>query len=179
MVLVCVCWRVSNNIRSERSNKSAGVCKKDESDTCMTKGTSRKSCRSLSLLCNPPAFTRELNLCHLQRNCKVVSLVTHIFSHTIQWAPNVWDQTISEMLLQFYITYFGIGLGDISHEICMRISSVKPAPWLAVKLHHLFSNGAAFNTQSRRSLTSDAISRSYRRRFICDNESDIASELNR
>ncbi len=33
----------------------------------------------------------------------------------------------------------------------------------------------AFNTQSRRSLTSDAISRSYRRRFICDNESDIAS----
>lgn len=80
---VCVCWRVSNNIRSERSNKSAGMCKKDESDTCMTKGTSRRSCRSLSLLCNPPAFTRELNLFHLQRNCKVVSLVTHIFNHTI------------------------------------------------------------------------------------------------
>ncbi len=42
----------------------------------------------------------------------------------------------------------------------MRISSVKPVPWLVVNLHHLFSDGAAFNTQSRRSLTSDAISHS-------------------
>ncbi len=57
----------------------------------------------------------------------------------------------------------------------MRISSVKPAPWLAVNLHHLFLNGAEFNTQSCRSLTSYAILCSYRRRFICDNESDIAS----
>ncbi len=29
----------------------------------------------------------------------------------------------------------------------MRISSVKPVPWLAVNRHHLFSDGAAFNTQ--------------------------------
>ncbi len=50
----------------------------------------------------------------------------------------------------------------------------KAGSWLAVNLHHLFSNGAAFNTRSRRSRTSDAISRSYRRRFICDNESDFA-----
>ncbi len=50
-----------------------------------------------------------------------------------------------------------------------------PVPWLGVNLHHLFSNGVAFNTQSRRSLTSDAISRSYRRRLNCDNERDIAS----
>ncbi len=57
-----------------------------------------------------------------------------------------------------------VGLGDISHAICMRISSVKPVSWLAV--NHLFSNGAAFNTQSRKSLTSYAISRSYRRRYI-------------
>ncbi len=54
----------------------------------------------------------------------------------------------------------------------MRISSVKLVPWLAVNLHHLFSNGAAFNTQSRSSLTSDAISRSLlqlnRLRYECD-----------
>ncbi len=42
----------------------------------------------------------------------------------------------------------------------MRISSVKPAPWLAVNLHHLLSDGAAVNTQSRSSLTNSAISRS-------------------
>ncbi len=42
----------------------------------------------------------------------------------------------------------------------MCISSVKTVLWLAVNLHHLFSNGVAFNTQSRRSLTSYAISRS-------------------
>ncbi len=60
-----------------------------------------------------------------------------------------------------YVYYvYKLGLGDISHVICMRISSVKPVPWLAANLHHLFSNGAAFNTLSRRSLTSDAISRS-------------------
>ncbi len=53
-----------------------------------------------------------------------------------------------------------LGLHDISHAIVMRISSVKTVLWLAVNLHHLFSNGAAFNTQSRRSLTSYAISRS-------------------
>ncbi len=38
----------------------------------------------------------------------------------------------------------------------MRISSVKPAPWLALNLHHLLSDGAAVNTQSRSSLTSYA-----------------------
>ncbi len=46
---------------------------------------------------------------------------------------------------------FYIGLHDILHAIVMRISSVKTVLWLAVNLHHLFSNGAAFNTQSRRS----------------------------
>ncbi len=50
-----------------------------------------------------------------------------------------------------------LGLGDISHAICMHISSVKLVSWLVVNLHHLFSNGATFNTRSRRSLTSDAI----------------------
>ncbi len=38
--------------------------------------------------------------------------------------------------------WLSLGLGDISHAICMRISSVKPVPWLAVNLHQLFSNGA-------------------------------------
>ncbi len=54
------------------------------------------------------------------------------------------------------INHVVLGLGDILHAICMRISSVKPVPWLAVNLHHLFSNGAAFNTQSRSSQTSYA-----------------------
>ncbi len=38
---------------------------------------------------------------------------------------------------------------------CMRISQVKPDPWLAVNLHHLVLYGAAFNTQSRRSRTDE------------------------
>ncbi len=29
----------------------------------------------------------------------------------------------------------------------MSMSSVQPVPWLAVNRHHLFSDGAAFNTQ--------------------------------
>ncbi len=53
-----------------------------------------------------------------------------------------------------------VGLHDISHAIVMRISSVKPALWLEINLHHLFSDGVAFNTQSRSLLTSYAISRS-------------------
>ncbi len=53
-------------------------------------------------------------------------------------------------------TWWWLGLGDILHAIVMRISSVKPVSWLAVNLHHLFSNGAAFNTQSRSSQTSYA-----------------------
>ncbi len=65
------------------------------------------------------------------------------------------------LILTFLCTFCSIaavlGLGDISHAICMRISSVKQVPWLAANLHHLFSSGAAFNTQSHRSLTSYAI----------------------
>ncbi len=66
--------------------------------------------------------------------------------------------TVGDMQLYwYYIGYLPlleIGLGDNSHVICMRISSVKPVPWLAVNLHQVFSNGAAFNTQSCSSLTS-------------------------
>ncbi len=40
----------------------------------------------------------------------------------------------------------GIGLHDKSHEIVMRISLVKPILWLVVNLHHMLSDGAAFNT---------------------------------
>ncbi len=47
-----------------------------------------------------------------------------------------------------------LGLGDISNTMIMRISSVKLVLWLVVNLHHLLSDGAAFNTQCRRSLTS-------------------------
>ncbi len=58
---------------------------------------------------------------------------------------------------QIFISFkFKVGMGDILHAICMRISSVKPVPWLALNLHHLFSNGAVFNTQSRSSQTSYA-----------------------
>ncbi len=42
----------------------------------------------------------------------------------------------------------------------MRISSVKPVLWWLINLHLLLSNGVAFNTQSRSSQTSYAISRS-------------------
>ncbi len=44
-----------------------------------------------------------------------------------------------------------LGLHDILHAIVMRISSVKTVLWLAVNLHQLFSDGAAFNTLSRSS----------------------------
>ncbi len=52
-----------------------------------------------------------------------------------------------------------IELHDKSHVIVMRISSVKPLLWLVVNLPHVLSDGAAFNTQSRSSLTSYSILR--------------------
>ncbi len=64
----------------------------------------------------------------------------------------------------------GSGLHDILHAIVMHISSVKPVLWLLIHLHHLFSNGAAFNTQSRSSPTSYAIRTQSRR---CDIERNI------
>ncbi len=67
-----------------------------------------------------------------------------------------------------------VGLQDILHAIVMRISSVKTVLWLAVNLHHLFSNGAAFNTQSRSFLTSYAIHAHNRRWIACDSECEIA-----
>ncbi len=39
-----------------------------------------------------------------------------------------------------------LGLHNILHVIFMRISSVKAVLWLAVNLHQMFSNGAAFNS---------------------------------
>ncbi len=60
----------------------------------------------------------------------------------------VWDSRKSCSVFR------ALGLGDISHAMIMRISSVKPVLWLALNLHHLFSNWAAVNTQSRSSLTS-------------------------
>ncbi len=44
-----------------------------------------------------------------------------------------------------------VGLHDILHAIVMCISSAKTVLCLDVNLHHLLSDGAAFNTQSRRS----------------------------
>ncbi len=79
-----------------------------------------------------------------------------LFSFHLKWK---WKFKM-EGQIQHIALWDTVGLGDISHAIVMRISSVKPVPWLAVNLHHLFSNGAAFNTQSRSSLTSYAISRS-------------------
>ncbi len=76
----------------------------------------------------------------------------------VNWTP--WDGDCVKQHLLWISSpknvLHKIGLHDILHAICMRITSVKPVPWLAVNLHHLFSNGAAFNTQSRRSLTSYA-----------------------
>ncbi len=45
---------------------------------------------------------------------------------------------------------------------------------LLINLHHLFSNGEAFNTQSRSSPTSYAIRAQNRRWIAFDNERDIA-----
>ncbi len=67
-----------------------------------------------------------------------------------------------------------LGLRDILHAIVMCISSVKPVLWFVINLHQLFSNGAAFNTQSRRSLTSYAIHAQNHRWTACDIERDIA-----
>ncbi len=54
----------------------------------------------------------------------------------------------------------GLGQHDILHVIVIRISSEKPVLWLVVNLHHLLSDGAAFNTQSHSSRTNYAIPRS-------------------
>ncbi len=65
--------------------------------------------------------------------------------------PSAWQWKAYELWL---------GLHNILHAIVMHISPVKTVLWLAVNLHQLFSNGAAFNAQSRRLLTSYAISHS-------------------
>ncbi len=59
-----------------------------------------------------------------------------------------------------------IAIANILHAIVMRISSIKTLMWLAVNLHQLFSNGDAFNTQSRSSLTSYAIRAQNRMQYI-------------
>ncbi len=64
------------------------------------------------------------------------------------------------IILHSWMSITNFGLHDILHAIVVRISSVKTVLSLAVNLHHLLSDGAAFNTQSCRSLTSYAISRS-------------------
>ncbi len=59
---------------------------------------------------------------------------------------------LGERILQCeYYECCELGLHDILHAIVMRISSVKTVLWLAIHLLQLFSNGAAFNTQSRSS----------------------------
>ncbi len=62
---------------------------------------------------------------------------------------------------------YKLGLQVISHAIVMRISSVKSVLLLLINLHHLLSNGAAFNTQSHSSLTSYAIRAQIRRWIGC------------
>ncbi len=61
--------------------------------------------------------------------------------------------------IHFY-KLFELGLGDLSNTMIRYISSVKPVLWLVINIHHLLLNGEVFNTQSHRSLTSYAISRS-------------------
>ncbi len=48
----------------------------------------------------------------------------------------------------------GCAIYRIRLTCASRVSTVKPVPWLAVNLYHLFSDGAAVNTQSHSSLTS-------------------------
>ncbi len=91
--------------------------------------------------------------------------------HAVQHALDSSPQDLIEASI--FVSICPLGLHDILHAKVMRISSVKPVPWLAVNLHHLFSNGAAFNTQSRSSLTSYAIRVQNRRWIAFDNERDI------
>ncbi len=58
-----------------------------------------------------------------------------------------------QMHFLFYKVSEILGLHDISNAMIMHFSSVKPVPWSSVNLHHLLSDGAAFITPSRRSLT--------------------------
>ncbi len=71
-----------------------------------------------------------------------------------------------------------LGLHDILHAIVMCISSVKTVLWLAVNLLQLFSNGAAFNTQSCSSRTSYAIHAQNHRCIACrETEKNMAGRL--
>ncbi len=91
------------------------------------------------------------------------------FGNTIN---NIWHLFQTYALICIYI--YVLGLHDILHAIVMRISSVKTVLWLAVNLLQLFSNGAAFNTQSRSSRTSYAIHAQNHRCIACDSEREIA-----
>ncbi len=84
--------------------------------------------------------------------------------------------TVENVLFLYYLrdNILILGLRDIMHAIVMRISSVKLVLWLVVNLNHLFSDGAAFNTQSRSSPTIYAIRTQNRRWIAFDNERDIA-----
>ncbi len=98
------------------------------------------------------AFLFEFMFCNAEEKKK--SKVTdtksamqplHYFIYnTIQmlWVSNFFLKKLSKCALNS-------GLHYILHAIVMRISSVKPVLWFVINLHHLFSNGAAFNTQSR------------------------------
>ncbi len=100
------------------------------------------------------------------KKCSIPSLA-HQWILCSEWVPSEWEskqliksdnnpQVIhTTPVLQLSFCLF-VGMGDILHAICMRISSVKPVPWLALNLHHLFSDGAVFNTRSRSSQTSYA-----------------------
>ncbi len=90
------------------------------------------------------------------------------------WHCESSDPPVHPLITRTALHWFELGLHDILHAIVMRISSVKTVLWLVVNLHHLFSNGAAFNTQSRSSLTSYAIRAQNRRWIACDSERDIA-----
>ncbi len=99
----------------------------------------------------------DLNVCYYGR--QTVNIILNSNSQNNLISPYKIRLTFLQMLLflimNIYIciltqatvhsSYCQLGLGDISHVICMRISSVKPAPWLAVNLHHLFSNGVAIH----------------------------------
>ncbi len=84
----------------------------------------------------------------------------------LTWAKEKMNWTVAQ--------WSKVGLNDILHAIVMPILSVKTFLWLAINLHQLLSNGAAVNTQSRRSLTSYVIRVQNHRRIACDSEREIA-----
>ncbi len=79
------------------------------------------------------------------------SLSLSVFIALILLFSLIWAENLTLIFMYFNVNAkrcIKLGLRDILHAIVMCISSVKPVLWFVINLHQLFSNGAAFNTQT-------------------------------